>query len=132
MISLAALAGFAARPIGKAALIAFGLAALVAIGGLGAWRAAATIRAMVSEAAATAKAERDAHWRAEIAEANAKVARAEAEQARAVMAAETSIKAAEKGREDALKDLETQNAALSDSDRRCLGRARVRLLNQAR
>ena len=132
MISLAALAGFAARPIGKAALIAFGLAALVAIGGLGAWRAAATIRGMVSEAAATAKAERDAHWRAEIAEANAKVAHAEAEQARAAMAAETSIKAAEKGREDALKDLETQNAALSDGDRRCLGRARVRLLNQAR
>lgn len=131
MISLAALAGFAARPIGKAALIALGVAALVAIGGLGAWRAAATISTMVDEAAATAKAERDAHWRAEIAEANVKVARAEAEQARVAMAAETSIKAAEKGREDALKDLEKQNAALSDGDRRCLGRARVRLLNHA-
>lgn len=132
MISLAALAGFAARPIGKAALIALGFAALVAIGGLGAWRAAATIRGMVDDAAATAKAERDAHWRAEIAEANAKVARAEAEQARAAIDAEGRIKASETAREDARKELEKQNAALSDGDRRCLGRARVRLLNKAR
>ncbi|WP_156332467.1 hypothetical protein [Rhodopseudomonas sp. AAP120] len=127
-----ALASFLARPISKAALVALGVAGLVAIGGLGAWCAVATVHNMVEDAAAAAKAERDAHWRAEIAEANAKAARAEAEQARAAMAAEASIKSAEKGREDALKELEKQNAALADGDRRGLGRARVRLLNKAR
>ncbi|PZA12451.1 hypothetical protein DNX69_10770 [Rhodopseudomonas palustris] len=132
MISAAALLTFAARPIGKAALIALGIGALIAIGGLGAWCAGATVQSMVEDAAATAKAERDAHWRAEIAEANAKVAQAEAAQARAAIEADKSIKAAERGREDALKELEAKNAALAGGDRRGLGRARVRLLNHAR
>ncbi|MBB5046774.1 ABC-type branched-subunit amino acid transport system substrate-binding protein [Rhodopseudomonas rhenobacensis] len=132
MISLAALTAVAARPIGKAALIALGIAGLLAIGGLGAWRAAATVQAMVDDAAATAKAERDAHWRSEIAEANVKVAQAEVEQARAAMTADTEVKAAETRREEALKELETKNATLADSGRCGLGRDRVRLLNNSR
>jgi hypothetical protein len=131
MIPAAAVA-FLARPVGKAALIALAVAGLVATGGLGAWRAAAAFQAVVADAAASAKAERDAHWKAEIAEANVKVARAEAEQARAAMAADKDIKAAERRREDALKELEAKNAALAGGSRRGLGRDRVRLLNQAR
>lgn len=127
-----ALAARFARPVSKAALVALGMAGLVAIGGLGVWSAVAGVQSMVADAAATAKAERDAHWRAEIAEANAKAAAAEAAQARAAMAAEASLKTAERGREDALKELEKQNAALADGDRRCLSRSRVRLLNKAR
>lgn len=132
MIPLATFTAWLARPIGKAALIAFGVATLLAIGGVGAWRAVAGVQTMVEDAAAAAKAERDAHWRAEIAEANVKVARAEAEQARAAAYADQSIRAAESGRENALKELEMKNAALADGDRRGLGRPRVRLLNQTR
>ena len=127
-----AVAAWFAQPISKAALVALGIAGLLATGGLGAWRAVAGVQSMVEEAAATAKTERDAHWRAQIAEANVKVARAEADQARAAMASEAQIKTAERGREDALRELEKQNASLADGDRRCLGRSRVRLLNKAR
>lgn len=129
---IAAAAAFFARPISKAAIVALGVAAMLALGGLGAWRAAAAFRAVVDQAVVSAKAERDAYWRAQISEANVKVARAEAEQARAASAADKTIRAAESSREDALKELEKRNAALADSGRCGLGRARVRLLNKAR
>ncbi len=108
------------------------IAALLGVAGLGAWRAVAGVQSMVAAAADTAKAERDAHWRAEIAAANAQAAQAEADQARAAMAADATMRAAETARENALKDLEMRNAALADGDRRCLGRGRVRLLNEPR
>ena len=108
------------------------IAALLGVAGLGAWRAVAGVQSLVADAAETAKAERDAHWRAEIAAANAKAAQAEADQARAAMAAESTMREAETARENALKELEMRNAALADGDRRCLGRSRVRLLNQTR
>ncbi|MGO4735964.1 hypothetical protein AB4099_05435 [Bosea sp. 2KB_26] len=110
-------------------LLVVGLAALA---GLGAWRAAAALERIVDQAAASARTERDAHWRAEIATANVAIERARAEQAFAAARSEVEIRATETRLETALKDLELRNAALPNGDRCGLGRDRVRLLNGAR
>lgn len=110
-------------------LLVVGLAALAA---LGAWRTAVAFERIVDQAAASARTERDAHWRAEIATANATVERTRTEQAFAAARSEVEIRATETRLETALKDLETRNAALPDGDRCGLGRDRVRLLNGVR
>jgi hypothetical protein len=116
----------------RAAIALLIIAGLAAIGGLGAWRAAAVIDGMVVAAADAARAERDAHWRAEIEASNAAVARAQAAQAQAAMAADAEIKAAQGRLEDQLKDQEKANAALAETGDCGLGRDRVRLLNGGR
>ncbi|BBF92375.1 hypothetical protein [Blastochloris tepida] len=112
----------------RVAMAALVISALIALGGLGAWRTAAVIDGWIE----AARAERDAHWRSEIERSNAAVARAQAAQAQAAMAADAEIKAAQDRLESELKDLETRNAALAGGDRCGIGRDRVRLLNGAR
>lgn len=106
--------------------------ALLALAGLGFWRGMVAIDAMEARAAATAKAERDAHWRAQIATSNALVEKARADQAVAAMAADEKLRAAAAEFETQLKDLESRNAELPHGDRIGIGRDRVRLLNGAR
>lgn len=118
--------------LGRAAVIGIAISALVAVGGLGAWCAAAVIDSMVEDAATAAREERDARWRAEIEASNAAVARAQAAQAQAAIAADAEIRAAQGRLEDQLKDLEKANAALAGGSNCGLGRDRVRLLNSNR
>lgn len=117
---------------GKPLAILFAGLALPALAALSFWRGMAAIDALEARAAETARAERDAHWRGEIAASNAAVAEAKAAQAVAAMTAEAAIRAAETRLQTELNELETRNAALPDGDRRGLGRDRVRLLNGAR
>jgi len=113
-------------------LAALAVALLLALATLGAWRATSVLRAVIDGAAETARAERDAHWRAEIATANAAVERARAEQALAAVQADTVLRATEARFQTDLNELEKANAALAGGDRNGLGRDRVRLLNGAR
>jgi membrane protein involved in colicin uptake len=105
---------------------------LLAVAGLGAWRAAAIVDGMAERAALAARAERDAAWKAQIEAANAAVARAQAEQAQSALRADAEVRAAQNRLDDELKELEKQNATLAGGDRCGLGRDRVRLLNGAR
>lgn len=105
---------------------------LLALAGLGFWQGMAAIDAMELRAATTARAERDAHWRAEIEASNALVEKARADQAIAAMAADAKLRDAAADFETKLKDLEGRNAELPHGDRVGIGRDRVRLLNGAR
>lgn len=125
-------AAFLASRWAKPALAASALAALLALAGLGFWRGMVAIDALEARAAATAKAERDAHWRAQIAASNAEVANARAEQAVAAMTADAAMRAAEARFQTELNDLESRNAALPGGNSRGIGRDRVRLLNGTR
>jgi hypothetical protein len=120
------------RGVVTAGLVGLALALLLALAGLGAWRAAVTLQAVIDGAAQTARAERDAHWRAEIATANAAVERARVEQALAAVQVDTVLRASEAGFQTRLNDLETKNAALAGGNAVGLGRDRVRLLNGTR
>lgn len=105
---------------------------LLAVAAIGFWRGLAEIAAMQERAAQAARDERDAHWTAELAKANAAVEQARAEQALVVgrLEAQATERAARFQTE--LKDLEKANAALAGGDRCGLERDRVRLLNGAR
>ena len=76
--------------IGRVALALIVVAGLGACAGLGFWQGAAIIDGWIEQAAVTARAECNAHWRAEIERSNAEVAKAQAAQAKAAMAAENS------------------------------------------
>lgn len=114
--------------VSKGAVIALAVAALIALGGLGAWRAMARIDAMERRAADAAAAARDAHWSAEIARSNAAVERQRAEQAITAAAAEHAAAAEIATLKSHLTDLEHANAALPNGDRCGIGRDRIRLL----
>ena len=118
--------------LSKTAIVAVVGAALLALASLGAWGVMHTIGGMVSEAAATARAERDAHWRAEIAASNVAVQAARAEQALLVAHAEAVAGEQTAKLQTELTELEKANAALAGGDRCGVGRDRVRLLNGAR
>lgn len=116
------------RPL-VAGLIVLGLLLLASFGF---WCGMAAIDRMEQRAADAARAERDAHWRAEIEQANAAVERVKAEQATRVAQIEVRT-AAEIARLNAeLDDLEKMNAALPNADACGLDRDRSRLLNGAR
>lgn len=104
---------------------------LLALAGLGFWRGLVAIERLQETAASAARDQRDAHWTAEIAKANAAVERARAEQAQAAMAADATLRETTARFQTELNDLEARNAALPDGARRGLGRDRVRLLNGA-
>ncbi|SFD78149.1 hypothetical protein SAMN05428997_1587 [Bosea sp. CRIB-10] len=106
--------------------------ALLALAGLGFWRGVAVIERLQAQAAASARAERDAHWRAEIAAANALAERARAEQAQAVAAIEARAAGDARRLQTELNAMEAANAALAGGDRCGLERDRVRLLDGAR
>lgn len=114
--------------LGKAAIVALVCAVLLTVSGLAIWRGAAVLSGMVSSAAASARAERDAHWRAEIATSNAAVEHARTEQLQATVAAEAKAATAVARLRDELTQMEIANAALPNPDRCGLDHDRVRLL----
>ena len=113
---------------GRPAALAIVVAAILAVAALGAWRVTATVDGWISSAASTARAERDAHWRGEIARTNAEAATARAGQAAAAAALEAGAGAEIATLRQQLVQLETRNASLPDPDRCGLDRDRVRLL----
>lgn len=117
-----------AAKFGRVAALALALAALLALAGLSAWAGARHVSAMVETARAEAIAARDAHWRGEIAAANAKVEAARADQAAAALDAQSRAQVEIDAARRSLADMEAANAALPDPGRCGLGRARVRLL----
>lgn len=114
--------------------LAYGLVALalLVLAASGAAWAAHSIRSAIADAAATARAEQDAKWRAEIEAANAAVARAQAEQARVAAAADAQIRDAQERLDAELRESEARNAALPNARGCGVGIDRVRLLNRSR
>ncbi|WP_085025576.1 hypothetical protein [Ensifer aridi] len=100
---------------------------LVAAAGLS-FLAVSKIGAMINEAAASARAERDAHWAAEIERANAHAARSIADQAREALRVETAANDRIRAAEQEQLELEKNNAALPDGGACGLDHGRVRLL----
>lgn len=89
-----------------------------------------TVNTMVETAAATARAERDNYWRAEIEKSNAATQAKIAENLKATMAAQDAARDQVAAAEMRAAELEKENAALPDDDDCGLSRNRVRLLNQ--
>lgn len=105
---------------------------LLALAALGFWRGMVAIERMQAQAAATARAERDAHWRAQISAANAEMERVRADQAQAMAAIEARAAGDAARLQTELNEMEKANAALAGGDRCGLERDRVRLLNGAK
>jgi hypothetical protein len=122
------LAWLSAFKLSRPVILGIVIAGLLAVAGLGAWRAASDLRAALTGAHAAGKAEADAQWRAQIAESNAKVAQAQVAQAVAVAAAEARAAQDRAAREEALTLMEKANAALPAGNACGLDRDRVRLL----
>ena len=127
---LEAIAGRLGIKVGKGVVIALALAALLATAGLAVWRGLAVINHMERRARDTAIAERDAHWKAEIAASNALVEVERRRSAEAALAAEQRAAAEIQTLQSKLVELEAANAALPNGAARGLGRDRVRLLNR--
>ncbi len=107
-------------------LIIAGLMLLAAV--LIGWACLATVDRLVGEARASAKAEQDAHWTAEIAKSEAETQKLIAEKLRETMVASEAARAHVASVEAQLTQLETDNAALPNDSACGLGRDRVRLL----
>lgn len=116
----------------KAIAAVFALAALLALAGLGFWRGLVAIERLQATAATRARQERDSHWQAEIAKANAAVATARADQVVASARADIAARDAESRFQDELKKLEKDDAALAGGADLVLRRDRVRVLDSAR
>jgi hypothetical protein len=118
--------------LGRTAIIAIAVSGLLALAGIGAWRAAAELSGLIADARTNAIAERDAHWTGQIAASNTRVA--EAQLARATEAARISADAelTISGLRSALTELETANARLPNAAACGLDRDRVRLLRRPR
>ncbi|PIO98598.1 Exonuclease SbcC [uncultured Pleomorphomonas sp.] len=110
-------------PLVIAAALALGAAALIYLG-------IARIDGMVDTARQEAIAARDAHWSAQIAEANAKVSAAAASLARLAMQKDAELAEADRKLQDKQTEMEASNAALPGGDGGGISRDRVRLLNQ--
>lgn len=118
--------------LSRGVVIALVIGALYAAGGLGFWRGMKTIAQMVAASAEAGKAERDAHWRAEIEQSNAAVAREEAR--REAAAANASARAENEitGLRAALADLEKRNETMPGGARACLDARDLDDLNRLR
>lgn len=122
---IAAIAG----RIGKVGAVLIALAALLATTAVFSWLAVSELSAMVGSAVATAKSERDAQWKVQIAEANRKVAEAQAAQMRHAQQIEDAARTEVETIQKQLTELEKANAALPDSGLG-ISRDRIRLLNK--
>jgi flagellar motility protein MotE (MotC chaperone) len=121
-------AGIMAR-VGALGAVTIMVAALLAATAVFSWLAVSELSTMVDTAVATAKGERDAQWKFQIAEANRKVAEATAEQLRHAQQVDAEARAEVENVQKQLTELEKANEALPDSDGG-IRRGRVRLLNQ--
>lgn len=112
-------------------LILYGIAALVlaALISLGIGMSLVAYRGALSDAAASARKERDAHWTAEIEKSNRIVAEALAESERVAAAADRASRDAADREKQLLSDLEKANAALPEAGSIGLSRERVCLLD---
>lgn len=93
---------------------------------LGAW----ALERMMTKAVNQARAERDAHWTAEIATSNAETEKKLRLQAMAAQAADAVSRDQIEAANAKISELEKDNAALPDPDAFGLSRDRVRLLNR--
>ncbi len=111
--------------------ILYGIAALVlaALISLGIGMSLVAYRGALSDAAASARKERDAHWTAEIEKSNRIVAEALAESERVAAAADRASRDAADREKQLLSDLEKANAALPEAGSIGLSRERVCLLD---
>ena len=89
-----------------------------------------TVDRMVETARSTMKAERDAHWAAEIERSNSAANAQIARNLQQTMAAQDAARDQVAAAEQRARELEKENAALPDDGNGGLGRERVRLLNQ--
>ncbi|MEO1986616.1 MAG: hypothetical protein ABGX47_08190 [Martelella sp.] len=103
-------------------------ALLVAVGGISGRAAVGKVSDLMDDRVASAKAERDAYWRAEVEAANAALSGAIAELSRQAMRADGDIRAAEAAAGEQLKQMEGTNAALPGGDGCGVGAERVQLL----
>ena len=127
---LEAVAGRLGLKVGKGVALALALAALLATAGLAFWRGMARIDGLVETARASAIAERDAHWRAEIEHSNTLVEAERHRQAEAATVADQATRAEIDSLQKQLLELEARNAALPGGDRCGIDRDRIRLLNR--
>lgn len=111
--------------------LVYGIAALVlaALISLGIGMSLVAYRGALSDAAASARKERDAHWTAEIEKSNRIVAEALAESERVAAAADRASRDAADREKQLLSDLEKANAALPDAGSIGLSRERVCLID---
>jgi hypothetical protein len=107
---------------GVVALLLLAVAAIAAASGFHAWRDS------LAQARESGRIERDAHWKAEIANSNAAVSLAKMEAALGVAAAEARASADRLALSETIQQLEKANAALPNGDACGLGSDRVRLL----
>lgn len=107
------------------------LAALVALGGLGAWRAIARFDAILASADHRGYERGLAEFRAAIAQANVEIARARADQVAAAAAASSAAEEKIGALRLQLSDMEKANATLQGGNACGLDAGRVRLLDPA-
>jgi hypothetical protein len=93
------------------------------------WQSLRQVNALIEITRASATAERDAHWRAEIQSAEARTAQAIADGLRRTMTVEANARGQVAALEARAAELESLNASLPDGNSCGLGRDRVRLLN---
>lgn len=122
-----ALAARLGLKLSGAAFVGILVAVILALAGLGAWRAISLFQQEVELARAAAFRERDNYWRAEIEKSNASAERSRAEQAIEVAQREAVARAIINDLQESLKDMETKNAEMPDGPGG-LKRDRVRLL----
>lgn len=113
----------------KAGALLIVVGALLATTAVFSWLAISELSAIVDSAVATAKSERDAQWKWQIAEANRRVAEAQTAQVRHAQQVEESARAEVENVQNQLNELEKANATLPDSGLG-ISRGRIRLLNK--
>ncbi len=120
-----AMIGARLSPWAARGLIAGAVLALIV---MGAWGSLVAYRGALDDARAAGRAERDAHWRAELAVSNAKVEAERADAARRAADAEAAIGQLSTRLTETLQQMEAANATLPNGDACGLDRDRVRLL----
>ena len=113
------------KPLAMAALI-MGFIALTAFSG---WRAVSAVSSIIDERVSAAEATRDAHWKAEIEQANVVAAKNVIEQMRVSHAADLATRAEIDRLKTEISELERKNADLPDVDGSGIDLERTRLLN---
>lgn len=117
--------------LGRGAIAALIVEALLAAAGLGSWGAVSGVRSYLATVAKAASDARDLHWRLQIAEANLAVQAARTEQALAVSRIEAVAAEENRALRDRVSELEKANADLAGFDDGGIDHGRVRLLNRS-
>ncbi|MEN5276998.1 hypothetical protein ABE527_08615 [Brucella sp. TWI432] len=113
------------KPLAMAALI-MGFIAMTAFSG---WRSVSAVSTIIDERVSAGEAARDAHWKAEIEQANVVAAKNVIEQMRISHAADLATRAEIDRLKTEISELERKNADLPDVDGSGIDLERTRLLN---